>query len=286
MIVSVASGKGGTGKTTVAVNLAVMAHDSGVRVCLADCDVEEPNCHLFFKEMKECPSDSRLAVSIAVPKIDSSLCTGCALCSDFCEFNALATMKQDVLVFPELCHGCGGCWLICPQEAISEVPRNIGFVRWHSVEGFPFIEGRLNIGEPMAPPVIKSTFQAIPDVQLAIVDGPPGTSCPMVETVKESDLVLLVAEPTPFGLNDLRLAASVIKELSIPAVAVINKSGSRDCDIEAFCAARSIPIIGKIPDSREMAQNYARGDLLCRSIPETKEIFASILNGIMQRQHL
>ena len=284
MRVTIASGKGGTGKTTVAVNLAIAAQRAGRDVCLVDCDVEEPNCHLFFQsEESKDYSPDYVDVTIPVPKIDKKLCTGCGLCGDFCAFNALACMNKDVLLFPELCHGCGGCWLTCPMGAITEVKRPIGRVQWVEREGLTFIEGRLNVGEPMAPPVIHSTLAVIPHGKLAIIDGAPGTSCSMVETVRHSSLVLLVAEPTPFGLNDLRLAVDVVRQLDLPSAVIINKSGKHDGDIEAFCAVRSIPIIGKIPLQRSIAQHYASGEILCDELPQIEEIFKAIVSEIFER---
>ena len=280
MKITIASGKGGTGKTTVAVNLAVAVKEAGIDVCLVDCDVEEPNCHLFFTKKSY---DNHVDVSTKVPLVDEQKCIGCGLCGDFCAFNALACMNKKVLLYAELCHGCGGCWLVCPVGAISEVDRPIGKIQWGEREGFTFIEGRLNVGEPMAPPVVHATKEIIPKAKLAIVDGPPGTSCSMVETVRDSSLVILVAEPTPFGLNDLRLAVEVVCELDLPAVVVINKSGKHDSDIEAFCAVRSIPVIGKIPHGRTIAHHYASGDILYYSLPEMKVVFSAIAKDVVGR---
>jgi MinD superfamily P-loop ATPase len=280
MKVTIASGKGGTGKTTVAVNLAVAMKKAGRDVCLVDCDVEEPNCHLFFAKTRY---DNHVDVSTKVPLIDEQKCTGCGLCGDFCAFNALACMNKKVLLYAELCHGCGGCWLVCPEEAISEVDRPIGKIQWGEREGFTFIEGRLNVGEPAAPPVVHATKEVIPEGKLAIIDGPPGTSCSMVETVRDSSLVILVAEPTPFGLNDLRLAVEVVRELDLPSAVVINKSGKHDGDIEAFCAVRSIPVIGKIPHGRTIAHHYASGDILYHSLPEMKVVFSAIAKDVVGR---
>ena len=279
MRITIASGKGGTGKTTIAVNLAMAAYEEDRDLCLIDADVEEPNCHVFLQEDFEGEEE----VSIPVPFIDGERCNNCGLCSDFCAFNALACVGKEVVLFPELCHGCGACWLICPEGAIKEQPRGIGKLQWSLTKGIPFVRGILNVGEPMAPPVISAALEKAPKVGLRIVDGPPGTSCSMVETSRGSDLLCLVAEPTPFGLNDLRLAVEVARELSIPLAVVINKADDNERDIEEFCSSRAIPVVARFPWRREAAEVYARGGLLYGKQEGAKEEYKKLLKVLTER---
>ena len=231
MIISVASGKGGTGKTTIAVNLAlVLAKDKKRNVQYLDCDVEEPNAHLFLK-----PTISKVkSVNIAIPKIDDAKCNHCGKCAEVCVYNAIAMIKNKVLVFPGLCHGCGACMLLCPEKAISEEGKEIGILEEGKAESIHFVHGRLNIGEPMAPPIIREIKKKIKNEndKIALIDAPPGTSCPVIQAVKESDYTLLVTEPTPFGLHDLILAVEVSKKLKIPHGVVLNKCDIGDHKVE------------------------------------------------------
>jgi len=206
MIIAVASGKGGTGKTTVAANLV---RACGTDVALLDCDVEEPNAHLFIKG-ESCGEPE--IVSIPVPEVDEALCDGCGECSRFCAYKALAVLNRRVLVFPEMCHGCGGCTRVCPKGAIREVPRRIGVVETIASGKVTLIQGRLDVGVAMAPPLIRAVKAHIPKTGDAVLDAPPGTSCPVIATLRETDRVVLVTEPTPFGLNDLRLAVAAVRE--------------------------------------------------------------------------
>ena len=210
MIISIASGKGGTGKTTVAVNLALSLPAGTVQVI--DCDVEEPNSHLFLS-----PSIHQVtSMGIPVPRIDESKCTYCGKCAQVCEYHAIAVILKNVLVFDELCHGCGACSYLCPEKAIFEVEREIGIVQEGNANGINFINGVLNIGEPMASPLIRRVKERIQKDKIVILDAPPGTACPVIESVKGSDFCLLVTEPTPFGLNDLELAVGMLEKLGIP----------------------------------------------------------------------
>ena len=199
MILAIASGKGGTGKTTLAVNLAAVIGDGGDGVRLLDCDVEEPNCHIFLR-----PQVSRShAACILVPEIDREKCTACGKCAEVCQFKAIAALKSKPLVFEELCHGCGGCRRVCPAGAIREKPREIGVVEFGQAGEVEWIQGRLNVGEAMAPPLIREVKKHIRPSGLTIIDCPPGTSCPVIAAMRGADFVLLVTEPTPFGLHDL-----------------------------------------------------------------------------------
>jgi MinD superfamily P-loop ATPase len=253
MIISIASGKGGTGKTTIAVNLALSLQEQNVQ--LIDCDVEEPNSHLFLK-----PSIHQVtSMGIPVPRIDESKCTYCGKCAKVCEYHAIAVILKNVLVFDELCHGCGACSYLCPEKAIFEVEREIGIVQEGSANGISFINGILNIGEPMASPVIRKAKERIQKNKIVILDAPPGTACPVIETVKGSDFCLLVTEPTPFGLNDLELAVGMLEKLGISMGVVINKADIGDRGVWDYCKSKNIPILMEIPMDRKIAESYSKG---------------------------
>ena len=253
MIISIASGKGGTGKTTLAVNLALSLPKGGVQ--LIDCDVEEPNSHLFLS-----PSIHRVTpVGIPVPRIDESKCTYCGKCAKVCEYHAIAVILKNVLVFDELCHGCGACSYLCPEKAIFEVEREIGIVQEGSANGISFANGVLNVGEPMASPLIRKAKEKIQKDKIVILDAPPGTACPVIETVKGSEFCLLVTEPTPFGLNDLELAVGMLEKLGIPMGVVINKSDIGDRKVWDYCESKHIPLLMEIPMDREIAESYSKG---------------------------
>jgi len=281
MIVAVASGKGGTGKTTVAVNLARFLAGRGHPVQLLDCDVEEPNCHIFVRP--EIASSRR--VEVPVPEVDEGVCTLCGACAEICQFNAIARLKKSVLVFPELCHGCAGCWLVCPVGAITPAGREVGVVERGHADGVAFVQGRLRIGEAMAPPLIRAVKQELDRERTCVVDVPPGTSCPVIEAVAGCDFVVLVTEPTPFGLSDLRLAVEMVRELGLAHGVVINRVGLGDGRLEAFCANHDIDVLGKIPDDRRIAETYSRGELLIEALPEYEEPFARLWARLRERLH-
>ena len=231
MRIAVCSGKGGTGKTTVATNLAVTAATAGRTVGYLDCDVEEPNGALFLKPR----FDETRAVNVSIPEVDLDKCTGCGLCGEICQYSAIVLMRKQVLVFPELCHGCGGCWLVCPTGAITESHRRTGQLELGKAGPVHFIQGLLNIGEAMSPPVIAAVRDTAPDVDFLVIDSPPGTSCPVIQSVRDSDLVLLVTEPTPFGLNDLKLAVDMVRALKLPLAVVINRADVGDDQTHRYC---------------------------------------------------
>jgi MinD superfamily P-loop ATPase len=275
MILAVASGKGGTGKTTVSVNLA---RAFGGKVQLLDCDVEEPNCHLFVRGKP----GGREIVSIQVPDVDESLCDGCGECGSFCQYHAIVSFGSAPLLFPELCHGCGGCQRVCPRRAISEKGRRIGIVETVEADSITLIQGRLDVGVAMAPPLVRAVKSNIRDGLWAILDAPPGTSCPVIATLRCSDFVLLVTEPTPFGLHDLKLAVEMVEELGIPFGVVLNRVGIGDDRVNAYCAGKGIPILLEIPDDRRIAETYSQGELVVDALPEYGSLFSTLLWNIRE----
>jgi MinD superfamily P-loop ATPase len=276
MIIAIASGKSGTGKTTVATNLAFVASQDGRTVAYLDCDVEEPNGAIFLKPQVQ---EDR-PVGAAVPKVDLDKCTGCGLCGKICQYSAILSMNKMVLTFPELCHGCAGCWLICPAGAIREDQREIGRLQSGPAGQVRFVQGVLNVGEAMSPPLIRAVKAASPQVDLTIVDCPPGTSCPVIEAMRGSDYVLLVTEPTPFGLNDLRLAVETVQKMELPFGVVINRSDSGDLQTRQFCDRSRIPVLAEIPDVREVAEAYSRGVLAAEASPHYREGFVRLLGAL------
>jgi MinD superfamily P-loop ATPase len=275
MIISVASGKGGTGKTLVATSLALSLSDN-YKVQLLDCDVEEPNAnillHLAVKQSQP--------VYIPIPEVDGTKCTYCGKCAEVCAYNAIAVLKEKVLVFPELCHGCGACSYLCPESAITEERRGVGVVERGDSRNLELIQGRLNIGEAMAPPVIRDVKKYIDPANIVIIDVPPGTSCPVVEAVKGSDFCLLVTEPTPFGLNDLSLAVEVVRELGIPCGVVINRVGVGNQEVEQYCHREGIPVLLRIPLDRKIALLYSQGIPLIEGMPRWREEFLRLFQDI------
>lgn len=280
MIISIASGKGGTGKTTIATNLAFSL---GENVQLLDCDVEEPNSHLFLKpEIKE-----EIPVIAPIPLIDEDKCTYCKKCMEICRFGAIAVMAETILTFPELCHSCGGCIAVCPEKAVSGMKRELGKIEKGNIDLIDFVGGRLKVGEVMAPPIIKAVRTHEKKDCINIVDAPPGTSCPVIASMKNADFILLVTEPTPFGLNDLKLAVEAVKLLDIPAGLVINRAGMGNDDVKEYAEKENLPILMEIPFDRKIAETYSKGDLVVKAIPEWKEKFLDIykqINSIVEQR--
>ncbi len=276
MKIAIASGKGGTGKTTVAVNLAYVASHNGQQVAYVDCDVEEPNGHLFLNPA----IDVRRPVGKLIPKVNEHRCSFCGQCNQICRFNAIVCMNRKVLVFPDLCHACGGCELVCPARAITEVSHEVGQLETGAAGSIHFIQGCLNIGEISSVPVIKAVKEQIPKVDMIFVDSPPGTSCPVVESVRQCDYVILVTEPTPFGLNDLILAVDMVRALELPFGVVINRADAGDQEVMRYCQENSIPILALIPHDRKIAEAYSRGELLCEALPDYAPVFTALLKEI------
>lgn len=273
MRIAVASGKGGTGKTTIALALAEAA---GEGTELLDCDVEEPNCHLFVKA-----KPVREPVSVLKPEVNEQLCTGCRRCSEICQFNAIAVLGKKVLLFSDLCHGCGGCVKICPAGALTEKPYRIGDAGSCQVGDFTLIDGCLAIGQAMSPPLIRAVKERAGRAAAhVIIDSPPGTSCPMVAAVRDSDFVILVTEPTPFGLHDLTLAVDTLRLLKLPLGVVINRSDSGDDRVKTYCGNEGIPVLLEIPNRRDIAEAYSRGQTLLEAAPKLRPEFRRVLEEV------
>jgi len=274
--IAVASGKGGTGKTTIALSLAYFFKEENLKVAILDCDVEEPNVNLFLnlkiQEEKSC--------NVMIPYIDNSLCSACGECERICQFSAIVLVKGKPLFFPEMCHSCGGCTLICPEKAIKEIARETAKIEISQKDNLFFAGGKLNIGEAMSPPVIRQVKENFIDADIRIIDSPPGTSCPVIESVREANFLILVTEPTPFGLNDLSLAIEMARALKIPSAVVINKSSKSDYLIKDLCKQVNIPIIGAIPEDREIAENYSKGEFISVVKEKYNAQFKEIINHI------
>jgi MinD superfamily P-loop ATPase len=277
MIISVASGKGGTGKTLVATSLALSLKDT-CKVQLLDCDVEEPNDHIFLKPV----ITRNEAVYLPVPRVDEEKCTYCGKCAEVCAYRAVAVFPKHVMVFPNLCHGCGACSYLCPEEAITEEEKKMGVVESGQSDGVAFVQGKLTVGEAMPTPVIRKVKDYVNRDGIVIIDVSPGTSCPVVQSIKGSDFCLLVTEPTPFGLNDLVLAVETVKELNIPCGLVINRDGIGDARVEEYCHKENMHILLTIPLDTEVARLYSRGVTLAEGMPQRKESFLGLFDKIRE----
>ena len=269
MILAIASGKGGTGKTTVALNLA---RTFAAPVQLLDCDVEEPNCHLFLRGEGAVSE----IVSIPVPEVDAALCDACGECGRFCEYHAIAAFGSGPpVVFPEMCHGCGGCARVCPRGAIRERDRRIGIVETKQTGAITLVQGRLDVGAAMAPPLIRAVKARLRGDIPAILDAPPGTSCPVIAAIRGANLALLVTEPTPFGLHDLALAIATLRPMGRPLGVVVNRADA-DRRVQEYCQAENLPVLAELPDDRRVAETYARGELIFDRLPDWRDRFETL----------
>ncbi len=270
MILAVASGKGGTGKTTLSVALTMTATES---VQLLDCDVEEPNGHIFMR----LPPKSYQEVGVLVPMVDEEKCTACGKCADICEFNAIANLENKVIMFPELCHSCGGCKLVCPEGAIREVRKKIGGITKSEKDNMTFIQGRLEVGHALSPPLIRAVKHRIEEDKLNILDCPPGNACPVIASLNGADYVILVTEATPFGLNDLMLSVDTLRRIDLPFGVIINRSDTGDDGVKRYLEKEGIKLLLEIPESMEVAHAYSKGEPITDAIPELKEKLLSII---------
>ncbi len=278
MLIAVASGKGGTGKTTVAVNLALSLE---TQVQLLDCDADEPNVHTLLPlEVSETKP-----VTTMVPSFDESKCERSKECAKFCANHAIFVSEKGITFFPELCYGCAGCVIICPSKAIEEEDRQIGVTQHGTTpQGVDIIYGQLDVGEALVVPVIKAVKAAAQkDKETTIIDCPPGVSCQLVESVHGSDFCLLVTEPTPFGLHDLRLAVEVIRRLKIPLGVIVNRAGIGDRQVYSYCEKEKIPILMEIPNSREIAELFSEGIPFVTQMTEWKSKFQDLFKEIQRR---
>jgi MinD superfamily P-loop ATPase len=283
MRIAIASGKGGTGKTTVATNLARVAGRLGRAASYLDCDVEEPNGHIFLRPEI---TATRPIVKL-LPEVDARLCNGCGRCGEICQFSAIVPVARPPMLFPELCHACGGCALVCPVGAVRERPMPVGRLRIGTSEQVGFYEGCLDVGEPISPPAIRAVkaaaFSERSEDELFVLDVAPGTACAAVEGLGDCDLAVLVTEPTPFGLHDLTLAVRLLRRMELPFGVVINRAGSGDDRVGEFCREEKIELLGEIPDSRELAEAYAVGTLAVEASTDFAEAFESLLETLIER---
>ena len=279
MILTVASGKGGTGKTTVSASLASVWPSPLVAV---DLDVEAPNLHLFLK-----PAISeKVAATIAVPKIQDDRCTRCRICTDVCQFKAIGIFGDVVMTFPEMCHGCGACWALCPEKAITPARRELGQVLSGRSPQGEFIMGRLRVGEAMSPPLMRVVKRQLNQGTAShwhdvIIDAPPGVSCPAINAVMDADVIVLVTEPTPFGLYDLTLAQEALAPLEIPMGVVVNRSDIGTRAVQDHCRKTGMPILAEIPYQRDIAEAYAHGQVIVEAVPATQPLFESLASRVM-----
>lgn len=274
MRIAVASGKGGTGKTTVAVNLALSLKGAHV----FDCDVEEPNAHTLLHP-KDVKSSS---VTVPTPVVNMDKCTLCGECAKFCQFNAIFVGKTKVMVYDEICHSCGGCQMVCPEKAIIEREREIGKLLMDTTSEVNLTYGSLNVGEPMAVPLIKAVKSESKDNGISIIDAPPGTSCTLIETVQECDYVVLVTEPTPFGLHDLSMTVDVVDKLGVPYGVIINRAGIGDGDTEKYLEEKGIPVLMEIPFDRTIAEHYSQGIPFVQKMEHYRKQFQEVWKHIKE----
>lgn len=277
--ITIASGKGGTGKTTISTNLTSYLASKAQEVVLCDLDVEEPNSALFIKSSLK----NEQICNKMVPKWESEECILCGECAKVCNFNAIVALPSEILVFPELCHSCYACSELCPTNSLPMNPQKIGEIKEYQAQNFSFIEGRLDLGQEMAVPMISQTIEYVEKNFkdcIKIFDAPPGTSCPVIEASRESDFAILITEATPFGLNDLKLAVETMRVLKQKFGVIINRYGIGDDSVEIYCKNEDIPIITKIKNDKEVAKLYSKGELIYPKIEHFKSSLDEIISFI------
>ena len=283
MKIAIASGKGGTGKTTLSVNLATFLAES-YKVVLCDLDVEEPNSGLFIKG-KLIHQEDKFKM---IPQWEKENCILCGNCQKVCNFHAVIQLRDQVMVFPELCHSCYACSELCPADALPMIPQRMGELKKFKKGNLAFVESRLDIGQEQAVPLIAQTLEYIDknydDDFIKLFDAPPGTSCPVIEATKNADFVILITEPTPFGLHDLKLAIDTMQELKKDFGVIVNRYGIGNNDVLSFCQKENIPVLSKFSNDRSIAELYSRGSLIYQKIPEFKNQLVNITDHILQLQ--
>jgi MinD superfamily P-loop ATPase len=279
MRVAVASGKGGTGKTTVSAALVSIWKNP---VFAVDLDVEAPNLHLFLK-----PEITGTETAfMEIPVADESRCTYCRKCAEICQFKAISVLGEILLTFPDMCHGCGACLAVCPENALSPGKRELGEILWGRAGASEFLMGRLRIGEAMSPPLMRAVKKKLQEMTRnmpsdVIIDSPPGVSCPAVNAVMDSDVVILVTEPTPFGLYDLKLACNAFAPLNKPTGVVVNRQGIGNNEVKTFCIGNGLEILAEIPYDRRIAEVYSEGGILTEAIPQLRGLFQELADKIL-----
>ncbi len=276
--IAVASGKGGTGKTTMAVAIALALQKKGESVTLLDADVEAPNAHLFLHETPQ----AEQTATATIPEVDEERCTGCGICREVCQFSAIAILADRPLVFPELCHSCGSCAYHCPESAITEVPKTVGWIEQAHPEDLDFHRGRLKVGEVRSVSVIDTLRERGNKLDWTIIDAPPGTSCPVIAATNKVEFLILVTEPTPFGLNDLKLAVEMSRALELSCGVVINRSDLGDDSVHTYCQQENVPILLEIPFDRNFAAVYSKGGTLLDAQPEMTERLYALAQQIRE----
>ncbi|MGC9168457.1 MAG: ATP-binding protein [Desulfurella sp.] len=278
MIIAILSGKGGTGKTTVSTNLAYVLDKKGHSVKLIDLDAEEPNAHLFF----DIDYSEHIDIDVKIPKVDNAKCTHCGDCAKACQFSAIVVSSKSVLVFAHLCHACGACLLACKYNALEEIPKNIGKISLGSANGIDFVKSQMNIGEPSAVRIIRQAKKYTNKDKINILDCPPGVSCPTVESIQMADFCVLVTEPTPFGLHDLKLAVDLTRQFGLKIGIVINRYDNKFIELESYLEENNIPMLLKIPYDIKIAQSYSKGKLFSKEIPQYENMFVELYNKILE----
>lgn len=279
MIIAILSGKGGTGKTTVSTNLAYVLSKNGYSVKLIDLDAEEPNAHLFF----DINFKRQINVDVEIPKVDSTKCTFCGDCAKACQFSAIVVSRQSILIFDHLCHACGACLIACQFGALKEIPRNIGKISLGiASKNLDFVKSQMNIKEPSPVKIIRQAKKLIEQDKINILDCPPGVSCPTVEAIQMADFCVLVSEPTPFGLHDLKLTVELIRQFNLKAGVVINRYDGKFLELESFLEENSLPVLLKIPYDRKIAEIYSSGYLFSKKIPEYENTFMQLYDKILE----